>query len=651
MELGDKKPATCHFKSLQNVDKLYIRTSRLIRGSSRVPTHLMDRAKPKQKAKKNSLPPGQQSLLGFFKQPPPQRPTPSSTLDFQQQKHHQEQPAADAATINTRIQKALDIGCAHLFNLKSFRGDQGKIVAMAMQGKNVLVIMPTGAGKSLTYQLPSVISTGVSIIISPLLGKDDQNQVDALQKLGVNAATLNSTLKESDRKMVYKDLSEPTPKIKMLYVTPELMATDRFREILKFLDLRGMLARLAHCISEWGHDFRGDYRKLTYFKMAFPRVPIMALTATATASVRQDILKQLDIEHDHILFISSFNRPNLDYQVRFNNTDRYDDVKETIYKENAESKRLFGKKSACGIIYCGTRESCESLATRLQADGINAQAYHAAETISCDIVIATVAFGMGIDKKDVRFVLHWDLAQSMEAYYQQAGRAGRDGLKSRCILYYTQDDKERIIFLISKSANDQQQNGWKSGGNTSKSKDSSSKNAMKAFEDFIKYCENRKICRHIHIMNYFGEDSTRMSANEQLTICEDKKMCDVCRDPKKVDQEWCAKYGGGNLRGRGVFDESIKLPNGTWVTYSAASKRKEPTHNREISMVDDDGNDSRFERAPKRTFYSGYAGFKTASGKTMEEAQDLRMKLFGLLPWPLLCLSHISCRQTQHSFH
>ncbi|KAJ3026603.1 UNVERIFIED_CONTAM: ATP-dependent DNA helicase Q5 [Siphonaria sp. JEL0065] len=355
----------------------------------------------------------------------------------------------------------------------------------------------------------------------------------------------------------------------------------------------------------------------------------MALTATATESVRSDILKQLDIEHDHLLFISSFNRPNLDYQVRFHNTDRYADVKETIQLENAESKRLYGKPAACGIIYCGTRESCESLATRLQGDGIKALAYHAGlhnnlrtallkawtngttetvpkkrgedaskpdETVACDIVIATVAFGMGIDKKDVRFVLHWDLAQSMEAYYQQAGRAGRDGLRSKCILYYSQDDKERIIFLISKSANEQQQKGWKANSFGSAAKDSSSKNAMKAFEDV-------SIQPHI-IWGY---------------------------------PRW-----------------SMRLPDGTWVNFANANKRKEPAQDREISMVDDCGGDG-FDRPFKRALfteededdivddeeekkpsssssgfgYKGYSGFKTASGKSMDDAQDLRMKLFG----------------------
>ncbi|ORY38320.1 ATP-dependent DNA helicase [Rhizoclosmatium globosum] len=592
-------------------------------------------------------------------------------------------PLAGLELTEEAIQSAL----TRVFKLAAFRGDQKKIVSLAVKGRNLLVIMPTGAGKSLTYQLPSVLSQGVSIVISPLLALI-QNQVDALRALGINAATLNSALKESDRKLVYKDLSEPVPKIKMLYVTPELMATERFREILKFLDLRGMLARLvideAHCISEWGHDFRSDYRKLSYFKLAFPKIPIMALTATATESVRQDILKQLDIEADHLLFISSFNRPNLDYQVRYHtSSDRYEDMKETIRLQNLESMRLYGKPRACGIIYCGTRESCESLASRLQSDGIRASAYHAGlsnpmrtailaawthsttevvakkrgasadtpeETVTCDVVIATVAFGMGIDKADVRFVLHWDLAQSMEAYYQQAGRAGRDGLKSSCILYYSREDKDRIIFLISKSENELQQKGFKNAQMAGGGGKESSKNAMKAFEDFIKYCENRKQCRHLAIMDYFGEDSSRLSAQEKLAICEGKSMCDVCRDPKKVEEQWIGKFSaGGGIGRRRDLEESMRLPDGTWVNFAGNNKRKAPVQDREISMVDNNGYDDGSGPSKRTLFdrdddieddddgddggrakkHTGFSGFRTASGKSMEETGDLRLKLFG----------------------
>ncbi|TPX73729.1 hypothetical protein CcCBS67573_g04988 [Chytriomyces confervae] len=612
-----------------------------------------------------------------------------------------EQPETDANKINNALKK--------VFKLDAFRGDQLDIVRNAVLGKNLLVIMPTGAGKSLTYQLPAVISRGVSLVVSPLLALI-QNQVDALKLLGIKATSLNSTLKESEKTAIYKDLTLTVPTIKMLYVTPELMATDKFREILKFLDLRGMLSRLvideAHCISEWGHDFRGDYRKLSYFHSAFPHVPIMALTATATMTVRNDILKQLGIEHDYLLFISSFNRINLDYQVRFHSmTERYADIKETIAQKNAASMEAHGKERATGIIYCGTRDSCEQLSDRLQGDGIRAYAYHAGlptslrtcildawtlgtpqklaatkrksanqdtaseqkgdQEIVCDVVIATVAFGMGIDKKDVRFVIHYDMAQSMEAYYQQAGRAGRDGLNSTCILYFTHDDRERIVFLINKSAEGGKYgNSSKSGGHSAAaSRESAAKNSMKAFEAFVKYCENRKLCRHVFIMDYFGEDVAKLSAHEKKVICGGFKQCDICRDPKKVESEWTRRIRAGGISGMdigkyGAHDGSVRLPGGSWVTYSSNSaSQRSNAHQKDISLVDSasdsDGDGSSNRRSKKSRFEaldeddieddmgdgsstswtvgqstsSSYAGFKTASGKQMNDSipQDPRL--------------------------
>ncbi|KAI8622455.1 P-loop containing nucleoside triphosphate hydrolase protein [Chytriomyces sp. MP71] len=603
--------------------------------------------------------------------------------------------AAEAARPRKSDEERMRETLASTFKLAAFRGDQESIVRMALARKNLLVVMPTGAGKSLCYQLPSVLSAGVSLVVSPLLALI-QNQVDALKALGIHASTLNSTLKESDRAAVYRDLSLPVPDCKMLYVTPELMATERFREILKFLDLRGMLARLvideAHCISEWGHDFRSDYRKLSYFHAAFPHIQVMALTATATKGVRTDILKQLGIENDYLLFVSSFNRINLDYQVRFHNSlDRYTDIKGLVAEQNASSEAKYGKQRACGIIYCGTRESCEKLADRLQSDHIRAHAYHAglpvtqrtailrawthgttervppkrgapaAEApveVTCDVVIATVAFGMGIDKADVRYVVHHDMAQSMEAYYQQAGRAGRDGLTSVCVLYFTPEDRERIVFLIGKSAE------GKGGGNAygaaaAASRESAAQNSMKAFEEFVKYCENRTKCRHMFIMDYFGEDTGRLSPTERATLCLNGTHCDICKNPQKVLHEWNKRIaGGGGSSFRSLLygpqDRSMRLPDGTWVTFNSNSSKGGASHEREISMVDDNGDNG--GRHPKRGRFGdgleddieddevaggasswiagqsgSYSGFKTASGKRLDQQDnDVDPRLQGL---------------------
>ena len=302
-------------------------------------------------------------------------------------------------------------------------------------------------------------------------------------------------------KKILADLEQDAPQVKLLYTTPELLATENFRGILKKLQTKSLISRLvideAHCISEWGHDFRDDYRKLHFWKDEYPQLQIVGLTATATSFVRQDIIKQLHLSTKVKLFISSFNRANLHFEVRFKppNNDPYDNMLEflhQIYRNREKRIRESGTNEradkVCGIIYCATRKTCDEVASMLKHDQVKACSYHAGLTPKTrkaileswsgvssgavdsrakpdssaeamepiDIVVATISFGMGIDKKDVRFVIHYDMPKTLESYYQESGRAGRDGHISRCILYYSHADRDRLLFLL---VQDQGQSG------------------------------------------------------------------------------------------------------------------------------------------------------------------------------------------------
>ena len=380
-----------------------------------------------------------------------------------------------------------------IFGFDNFKGDQEAIIQSILEGKDTFVIMPTGGGKSLCYQLPAMISKGTAIVVSPLIALM-KNQVDAVRYTSGQdcvAHFLNSSLSKAQAKEVKDDLLKGGTKL--LYVAPETLSKEDTVEFLKQIEISFFAIDEAHCISEWGHDFRPEYRRLREaIKAIEPKVPILTLTASATPKVQQDIIKNLGMEQAKT-FISSFNRPNLYYEVRPKPADTMQLHKEIIrfIKENPNKS---------GIIYCLTRKKVEDLAELLVINGIKALPYHAgldnkvrAEnqdkflTEEVDVIVATIAFGMGIDKPDVRFVIHYDIPKSIEGYYQETGRAGRDGGEGRCIAFYSEQDVEKLYkFFSDKNASEQEM-------------------ARQLVQEMVSYAES-SACRRLNILRYFGED-------------------------------------------------------------------------------------------------------------------------------------------------
>ncbi|ORZ21019.1 P-loop containing nucleoside triphosphate hydrolase protein [Lobosporangium transversale] len=517
-----------------------------------------------------------------------------------------------------------------VFHLKEFRGDQLAIILAVLEGRDALVIMPTGAGKSLCYQLPAVMSTGVTLIVSPLLALI-HDQANALLKLGVKAAALNSSIGKKERASVMADLGLAVPTTKLLYVTPELLATEEFRKHLFELNRRKMLSRLvideAHCISQWGHDFRKDYLKLDYFRNKFPELPILALTATATERVRQDIITTLGLPDSPKLamFMSSFNRENLYYEacepLAYGN--RYEDFLgflKDIYKNQQQKNQqcmMQSNGSVAGIIYCGQRAMCEELAERLVEDGIMAAPFHSGMTPKqkasvqrrwcadskalihnkdgskenpVDVIVATIAFGMGIDKPNVRFVCHWELPKTIEGYYQESGRAGRDGALSHCILYYSREDRAKIEFILQVEKERVQSKNEKSSIGSSDQRRIPGMDSLQSFQSMVNYCENVTQCRHVYLCEYFGE----INLDKQV-VCKDGSRCDICQTPDKVVREKAQKLS--NVQGNGAYVQymggsktSIGLDGnvqvqGCWESASAVLGRYDK------DLVGDDGDE------------------------------------------------------------
>ncbi len=378
------------------------------------------------------------------------------------------------------------------FGYDAFLAGQRQVIELVLAGRDMLVLMPTGGGKSLTYQLPALLLPGLTIVVSPLIALM-QDQVDRLQANGIPATFINSSLSEKERHQRERDVLNGD--LKLLYVAPERLLTQNFLVFLDELEERMGLSLLAvdeaHCVSEWGHDFRPEYRQLSRLRVRYAQTPMLALTATATERVQQDILEQLKLRDPH-LHVASFNRPNLYYEVRQKNQRSYREVLQLLGEMPGQSV----------IIYCQSRQGVENLCADLQRDGIDALPYHAglpAEVRSenqsrfirddVPVLVATIAFGMGIAKPDVRAVIHYDLPRNLEGYYQESGRAGRDSQPARCILFFNYGERMRSEYLIGQRVASEEMQMI----------------ALEQLQQAVAYCETQT-CRRAILLRYFGEE-------------------------------------------------------------------------------------------------------------------------------------------------
>lgn len=432
-------------------------------------------------------------------------------------------PARQTTSIITKAQEVLK----NTFGYDRFRDGQADVIAAALAHQDALVLMPTGGGKSLCYQIPAMLLPGVSIVVSPLISLM-KDQVDALLVNGVRAAYINSNLTPQEMFKIYRGMQDNH--YDLIYVAPERLMQMEFIERLHSLSINLIAVDEAHCVSHWGHDFRKDYRLLGQLKTHFPHIPLMALTATADLATRADIIQQLRLQQPYV-FKGSFDRPN----IRYNQIDKY--------KATDQVSRFVKQQDGSGIIYCNSRKKVDDLAIALAKQGINCAGYHAGlegeirDKIQrdfiqdkIDVIVATVAFGMGIDKSNVRFVVHFDLPRSIESYYQEIGRAGRDGMPAEALLLFDEKDAARIRQWIS------------TGDNPDRNTVELQKfTAMEAFGE-------AQTCRRQILLNYFAEYSKGHCGN-----------CDICLDPPKAFE--------GTLEAQKVLSCIYRLKQNTAIQY------------------------------------------------------------------------------------
>ncbi|KAJ3652472.1 hypothetical protein Zmor_018433 [Zophobas morio] len=428
-------------------------------------------------------------------------------------------------------------GLKETFKFDSFKSSlQENAIKEICQRKNdVLVSMPTGSGKSLCYQLPAVLHPDkVTIVFSPLLALI-KDQVDHLQALHVRAASLNSKTLKAERDSLMADLKCKQTLTRLLYITPEQAATHTFRSLFDYLVKFDKVAYIvvdeAHCVSQWGHDFRPDYLKLGDLRIS-PSIPCLALTATAGADVTKDIIKNLKLSNNLKVFKTSCFRANLFYDVFYQNMleNPFMHLKKFIdecLKGDSEDVKMGDR--GCGIVYCRTREQTEVVSNKLNSLGVQSRCYHAglrnADRLEYQeawqkgeytVICATISFGMGVDKATVRFVVHWGVPKDPASFYQESGRAGRDGKPSKCRIYYNRADCRAIEFHLSHDL---------AKAKDKESRKAKAETAIKGFKKMVEYCENANACRHKLFTDHFGEPPPKCS-----------KRCDICKDKKAVEK-------------------------------------------------------------------------------------------------------------------